>query len=141
MIKKYLSIIASNKIIKYLIVGGMAFVTEYLIFLLLIQVFLFPNALTVAQTVSFVAGLLISFFGNKIITFKDSEYRYKHTSASQFLKYLVLAGINLMLTNVFLYVLTNEFGLVPLVAKVAVMLAVVAWNFLIFQKFIFKVSD
>lgn len=141
MIKKYILHVVSKAPAQYLAVGGVAFIVEYSIFALLMHLFITPSALIFAQTASFSIGLTLSFFGNKLLTFKDSNKSYKHSSSSQFLKYSSLAGFNLILTNIFLYLLTHELELAPLVAKIVVMAAVITWNFLIFQRFIFKSAD
>ena len=136
--KRYITKIIATQSFRYIAVGGSAFVAEYIIFALLMNLLLVPSVLVIAQTISFSCGLGISFFGNKFITFSDTTKTYKHSASSQFFKYATLAVTNLVLTNIFIYGAVNIYGIAPLFAKILVMFAVVSWNFLIFQKIIFK---
>lgn len=123
--------------IRYLFVGGLAFLSEYVSFLFLVFIFS-GTPLIIAQTVSFGIGFLISFTGSRMFTFKESETNYNHTKKSQLLRYLLLAVVNLIITNILIYLLVEELGILPWVAKIVTMLSVVVWNYIIFSKFIFK---
>ena len=126
-----------HQLLRYILVGGSAFVTEYLLFILLMHALTVNGKLTYAQTLSFMGGLVVSFMGNRSITFSHHDAEYKHTRMNQFSKYVVLALINLLVTNVLIYVLVNSAGILPFVAKIEVMVAVACWNFVIFKKLIF----
>lgn len=124
----------SAKLSSYFLIGIMAFLTEYISFLLLITTF---SKLFIAQTISFMFGLMVSFFGNRNITFMKKE-KYALSGNSQVVRYAVLAVCNLLLTNVLIYLLVDKAGVDPAVAKVFVMGSVVTWNYLIFSKVIFR---
>jgi putative flippase GtrA len=97
-----------------------------------------PYALSVAQTLSFSLGLIVSFTGSRLFTFNNKDATYTHSVTRQIGSYVVLAVTNLVITNVVIYGLVHYLALMPFVAKVLVMCMVVVWNFLIFQKIIFK---
>lgn len=127
-----------KRIIKYGIVGVSAFIVEYLSFLLLISATKSPYALTIAQSASFCLGLIVSFLGSRLFTFKNSKNIYTNSASKQFAAYSVLALINLSLSNVIIFLLVHYMLLAPLIAKICVMIMIVSWNFLIFNKLIFK---
>lgn len=115
-------------------IGTLAFVAEYISFFLLISA---TPQLLVAQSLSFLIGLAVSFHGNRSLTFNQSD-SYKLGGRSQLWRYLLLALFNLLLTNVLIYSIVNHLVIDPVFAKLFVMGLVVAWNYLIFSKFIFK---
>lgn len=126
---------ARDKFIRYLGVGVSAFIVEYLMFVALNSA---GQALLVSQTLSFMGGLIVSFTGNRKLTFGGRATDYALSGSSQMGRYLVLALINLALSNLTIYILVDGIGIHALFAKVLVMGAVVAWNFVIFNKIIFR---
>jgi putative flippase GtrA len=60
-----------KKIVAYSAVGTIAFVSEYLSFIIIINTLAIPYTLLVAQSISFGLGLVISFNGNRLFAFKD----------------------------------------------------------------------
>ena len=124
----------SNKLSSYILIGAAAFLTEYVSFLLIITAL---SKLLVAQSISFLLGLIVSFFGNRNITFMNRD-SYVLSGHSQLWRYVLLALCNLLLTNVLIYLLVNKANINPVIAKVLVMGSVVAWNYLIFSKVIFR---
>ncbi len=123
----------NNSLIKYLIAGGVAFVTEYSIFILLFSVIgigvLFANML------AFACGILTSFTLNRSWSFKKSVFHYAKTT--QAVLYVMLAITNLGLTS-FVLSMSRAIGIREEIIKLLMMGAIVVWNFLIFNKVIFK---
>lgn len=122
----------SKKLVNYGLIGITAFVSEFLVFSLLVT--LIP--LIASQSISFGVGLVISFMGNRLITFKTGSFKY--SVKRQFISYLTLACINLILTNIIIYIQVEHLELTPLLAKIITMFFVVGWNFLFFQRYIFR---
>lgn len=127
-----------KRIITYGAVGVLAFASEYLSFIIIINTLATSYSLFVAQTISFSLGLLISFNGNRLFAFNDAERTYSHNVKRQAGMYLALAGINLLLSNIIIYLLVNVFLITPPISKLIVMSMVVLWNYIIFNKLIFK---
>lgn len=121
------------KFAKFLLVGGLAAITEYGSFLF----FIGPLRLQViiANVVSFCLGLLVSFSLNRSWVFIVMEEAKK-----QFVRYLVLALINLCISTFSIWVLTEEVGMPAAYGKVVMMVVIAVWNFVIFSKFIFKIK-
>jgi len=127
-----------KRVVTYGVVGILAFASEYLCFLCLIHFLASPYSLLVAQSLSFSVGLIVSFTGNRLFSFNDAGRTYSHDIQKQVGLYLVLATINLLLSNVIIQLLVNSFSFVPVIAKLVVMCIVVLWNFIIFNKLIFR---
>ena len=121
----------SDSRFKYLAVGGLSFAFEYAIFLLLIQLsveYFFSNSF------SFLVGLTISFMLHKTWSFSNKDTSRTKTQA---ISYVILAAVNLLLTNLFFYILVELGGFSPFIVKFISMFAVVTWNYLIMKKLIF----
>lgn len=116
-----------------MIAGGVTFVTEYIIFVLLFSV-ISINVL-IANTAAFVCGILISFMLNRGWSFKKSAF--KHSKATQSILYIALAVTNLGLTSIALTTF-NFLGVREEVTKILMMCAIALWNFIIFSRVIFR---
>ena len=119
------------KIIRFLVSGASAAGVEYASFLLLQNLTAQKN-LFLSQTVSFLCGFVVSFLLNKYWVFKSDQ-----SSKSELAKYAVLAGINLVLTNVVIHLLADQMHVVQWLSKLIVMGMVAAWNYVIFSRLIF----
>lgn len=119
-----------KRIGKFLVSGLLAAAIEYATFLLLIAA-VSNIQLVVAQTLSFLMGLVVSFILNKRWVFGSNR-----ATSHALRDYLLLALTNLLLSNVLLILLGKFLPVV--LAKVIVMACVATWNYAIFQKFIFR---
>lgn len=117
-----------NRLIKFLMSGGLA-TTEYATFLVLHS---FGLWLFVANALSFSCGLVVSFLLNKHWVFS-----HKGGYSKQFARYATLALVNLIISSS-IVLLVHKIGLSAMIAKLCVMAMVASWNFVIFQKVIFK---
>lgn len=126
-----------NKVKNYLIIGVLAFAIEYISFIIIYK---FLTVVIVAQTISFIAGLVVSFLGNRHYTFntKNSIDSFKHGMRAQAGRYMALAIFNLICTNILIYWQVNSLVIDPFIAKILTMAMVVVWNFIIFNKVIFR---
>lgn len=118
---------------KYMLVGGSAFLTEYLSFLIIY--YLLHAQIYAANSISFILGLTVSFTFNRAWTFKAGDYHHKRHH--QLGMYSMLAVFNLILTNIIIGMLKGA-GFDPRLAKFMVMFLIIIWNFLIFRGVIFK---
>lgn len=122
----------SKKIVKFLISGGSAAAVEYAFFILII---LWGATAVVAQPVSFCAGLAVSFLLNKHWVFSSKGSVKKEIPA-----FIALGLTNLVVTTGIVWIFTDYLHILPLIAKVIVMGMVACWNFIIFNKMIFRMS-
>jgi len=121
------------KLVRFLISGSTAALVEFVSFIIFLNAGHFT--ILAAQTISFSLGLITSYVMNRRWVFK-SNGSIKH----ELPKYIILAVANLLLSNALLQLL-HTLGIVVWLAKIFVMGSIAAWNFLIFQKLIFKNQD
>lgn len=117
---------------KYLVAGLTAFSIEYVSFYLMYKSGLI---LIIANSVSFILGLLTSFTINRVWTFGHDQYERK--ASHQLFFYATLALLNLVVSNIVIEVFRHG-GLEPEIGKLVIMLAIPIWNFFIFKKIIFR---
>ena len=124
---------SAMRVTRFILSGSLAATAEFSSFLVCTHIF--SMTLPVSQSISFLFGLTVSYLLNKFWVFK-SKGRVK----DELPKYVILAVLNLLLSNV-LIVLLHTAGFVAWLAKLIVMASVASWNFLIFQKIIFGVTS
>lgn len=117
----------------YLGVGITSFVVEYSLF---VAVYGLSHNVILGQTVSFLVALMVSFYGNRKLTFGKRSYGKK--LVSQVGIYAGLAICNLILSNVVIYVLVELLHVLAVVAKLIVIMMIVSWNYIVYEKIIFK---
>jgi putative flippase GtrA len=123
----------NHKIIKFIISGGLAAVTEYSIFIVLYTFVTQESSLIICQTISFLAGFIVSFLLNKHWVFSSTG-----KARDELVRYGILAIINLVLTNILIWLFINGFGINYWISKLCIMAMVATWNYVIFSKLIFK---
>lgn len=122
----------NSRIVKFLITGGTAAAVEYLAFVAM-QLALGDRWLLISQSASFACGFVVSFLLNRAWVFKSGgEFK------SELLKYAAIASINLVIGNAAMLLLTGPADLNEYAAKLAVMVCIAGWNYMIFSKLIFK---
>ena len=126
-------LVKNKRVRSYVIVGILSFLFEYGLFSLIYYI---TSNIIIAQTLSYGISLIANFFGNQKVTFR-AKNGFDKSISRQLIAFGVLALCNLILTNILIYLL-HSVGIIPAIAKLIVMASVVLWNFLIFQKFIFK---
>lgn len=132
MIERILKIVSDRSFARFLVSGFCAAIAEYVIFLSLYSL-LGHWSLLLCQVISFLCGAAISFSLNRLWVFK-SNGNIKH----EFAKYMTLVVINLFISGQIIWLLVNEIRLSAWIAKLITMAIIALWNFLIFQKLVFK---
>lgn len=117
--------------LRYLISGGLSACIEYGAFLILFST---SSKLLFSNSISFLIGLLISFWLHKVWSFGGAQ---AHRTRSQFLGYVSLAAINLLLANILIAFLVGALTVPAVLAKIIVMGCIVIWNFIIMKKILF----
>ncbi len=119
-----------NVFIRYLIVGGTAYVIEMVaLYVLHYALGLSPVA---AAGVSFWVGFLVAFVLQKVVTFRDYEKR-PHMVAKQVGWYSLLTAWNYVFTLVMVKVLAGVLSV--LVVRTIVIAITVCWNFVFYKRF------
>lgn len=118
--------------LRYITVGGISFLAEYLIF---IGINTATSLVIVANIISFLCGFAISFTGHKKWAFKGD---HKYSSSTQFLSYALLAAINIVLGSFLIGIMVSGWGILPGIAKIVSMVLIMVWNFTILSRLIFR---
>lgn len=119
--------------VRYLIAGGSAFVVDY--GALVVAYYAIRLSLGLSTTLGYFAGFLISFFANRYWVFSKSGTTRK--PIKQVVEYTILVIFNYFFTLIAIQKL-DMVGIKPSVGKILVMVLIVVWNYLIFQKLIFS---
>jgi len=123
-----------NSGIKYLLVGGMAFISEYVFFIVLY--YIVDLNIVTSNVLSFIIGFIVSFLGNRQWSFSKNIYKYK--KYTQLVFYSLLAVFNILLSSYLIYILSNYISLPGYVAKFITVIIIVVWNYFIYKNLIFK---
>lgn len=122
-----------KRILRFILSGGFAALTEYVLYLLLF--FGLGSHVVVAQALSFCGGLAVSYLMNKFWVFSDTKgSEYKKEAAL----FALLGGTNLAVTSILIQVLVEGLHVYAPAAKLVLMGCVATWNYIIFQKIIFR---
>jgi putative flippase GtrA len=121
--------ILSNRPIKFILTGGIAFGVEYTSFIFL--VYFVDSNIVVSNIVSFSLGLVTSFLLNKNWVFGNKE-----KSKRQPILYLSLALFNLAIST--LIIGTVGKIIEPAIIKIIMVIMIAVWNYFIYKYFIFS---
>ena len=118
-----------HKVVRFLISGGSAAAVEYVAFVALTL----ATPILVANSISFACGFVVSFILNKKWVFASVG-----NSKIQLTRYFILALVNLAISTALIWILVDVAHVYDLIAKIAVMLVIACWNYVIFSRVIFK---
>lgn len=123
-------------LIKYLLVGGGAFILDFGTFFSLTN--LFDMGIYLANLIALMVGFISSYLGNRLLVFSGSRKDAAHTTFVQVLMYALLVGINSVLTYIIINFVANDIGYSHEIGKIVSMFFILIWNFIIYKKIIFK---
>ena len=121
--------IPKSRLIRYLIVGGIAYVLEITVLYLLHYVLGLSSVKAVA--ISFWFGFVIAFALQKVVTFENYEKR-PHILSGQVIGYSLLVAWNYGFTLAAVKVLSNHLSVI--VIRTTVIMIVTVWNFVIYKR-------
>ena len=129
-----------TKFIRYLIVGVSTFTVEYILFLVFRKLLPLPDVVTNIFVYAFI--FWFNFLLNKFFTFKSHKNFKK-----QLLSYGILFLFNMVVGNILLFMAITEllkllFPNTPWIPyylpKILIMVFIVSWNFILYNKVIYK---
>lgn len=121
-----------NKIFKYLATGFGTFVVEYSLFLLL--VYIWHEKVWVSQALSYIVAIIVNF---SLLRYWAFGSRSNDKLRNHFAKYLLLVFVNLPVTTALAAALTEQ-NVPAFLTKIVVVGSAMVWNYLIYDKLIFK---
>jgi putative flippase GtrA len=130
-----------SEFIRYLLVGGSAFLVDFCILVLFNRVLLpesLPYRLYIATAIGFIAGLVFNYIFSILFVFRSAKNGNKGRSSAAFLIFSVIGVIGLGLTEFGMYLGVNVLYLNYMLAKIVVTCIVLLWNYLGRKILIFK---
>lgn len=119
--------------IKYFFASGIALFADVSILFVLTEYFNFYYLLS--ATISFLAGIAITYILSKLYIFTKTKI---HNGISEFIVFLIIGIIGLILNNVFLYIFTEYLGIYYMLSKFFVIIVTYLWNYFARKKLIFS---
>lgn len=119
--------------IKYFFASGIALFADISILFILTEYF--NVYYIVSATISFLAGIAITYIFSKLYIFTKTKI---YNKINEFTVFLVIGIIGLILNNIFLYIFTEYFGIYYMLSKIFVIIVTYLWNYFARKKFIFS---
>ena len=113
---------------KYVLIGGVLFVTEWLLFVLLTLVI----SIAVTNFIAMAVGATVGFLLNGRFAFQNSSNIWRSAAL-----YIVLFFINLAFSTLAIWFLMDTFSISKNIAKFLTMPCIVMWNFILYRKVVF----
>lgn len=125
----------TKRLLRFVISGGCAAFVEYATFFFFVH---FLNIQVIlAQPLSFSCGVITSYILNKFWVF---GHGMKNVKRIELVLFGSLAMFNLFFTTVLMEVSVYLLHIQPLIVKIILMGCVAVWNYVIFNKIIFRSS-
>ena len=122
-----------NQILKFGVVGGLAFIIDYGILIFLTEVF-HINYL-ISSTISFIVSVIFNYIMSIFWVFDVDENKNRTTVFSVF---IILSVIGLLLNDLFMWVFVDGMSIHYLIAKIIATLLVMIYNFITRKLFLEK---
>ena len=132
MISRLIRQVKTSTLLRYIIVGGTSYAIELSVLLLLVHVLHFNT--TLAVSIGFWLGLVISFLLQKFLAFKNTDTRARRLTI-QTVYYALLVLFNYGFTLLFVHLLEPFIDLS--IARTLALIITTAWNYVIYKKVIF----
>ena len=132
MIKKLLNNKLFQQIIKFGIVGGLAFIIDYGIYTLLSQL------LGIYYILASIISFSISVIFNYILSIKWVFDVTKKQTTKDFIIFIVLSVIGLIINSIILYICVELFNIHDMIGKIIATIIVMVYNFITRKIFIEK---
>jgi putative flippase GtrA len=123
-----------RQIRNFLIVGGVAFFIDYSILFGMTSI-LGINYL-IANCISFTISMIVNYILNLKFVFKADD-----NNINNFLKFIIIAILGLIINQIVMWVLTTNIGVYYLTSKIVATLLVMIWNFIMRKIFLEKRED
>ena len=120
-----------NKIIRFSVVGGIATIIDF-VCLYIFKEFLNINII-IANTLSFIISVTYNYIASITWVFNVNKNKNKNV---QFILFIVLSVVGLIINNIILYVLTDKLNIYYLISKVIATIIVMIFNFVTRKKFL-----
>lgn len=131
--RKPFSRILGHRVVKFLLIGGLSFVIDLGLLILLHE--FFGVGLWIATPISFIASLVFNFALQRSFTFKATN-----RSIESLIKYVLLVIFNIFATDIIVNLFAGT-ELTYATGKVVSTVSTMVWNFFIYKYWIFPSRD
>ena len=123
-----------NQILKFGVVGGIAFVIDYGLMVFLTEVFKVPALISAA--ISFTVSVIFNYIASiKWVFDVDKE---KNNKAKELIVFIILSVIGLGINELIMWIMDKEFGIYYMISKIVATAAVMCYNFITRKLFLEK---
>lgn len=135
LLKSYYKLF-SNEVIRFLTIGGVGFIVNFIMLTILYHHFKMP--IVIADTLSAETALIATFFGYNFWAFKGHHHISKR---NKFLKFQISAAIGVIINITIVSLLVRYAGLYYGLSLVIGTLTGLIWNYNLNKRVIFKSSN
>jgi len=124
--------------LRYIIVGGSAFIIDFLTMYLFKEFIFKGQHLYCAVFLGYTIGLVYNFVLSCLYVFKDGFKKIKNKEIQSFIIFTVIGIIGLGLTEILMYCFVDLLNIYYLLSKIITGAIVVFWNYIARKIIIFK---
>ena len=132
LIKKY------EELIKYLIIGVLTTVINYIVFAILVNVVKID--MHVSNIIAWVVSVIFAYFTNKLFVFESKSFDLE-VLGKEILAFGMARIFSLLLEEVILFIFVDKLGMEKLIIKLIANIIVIIVNYILSKFIIFKKSS
>ena len=115
-----------SQLIKFGLVGGIAFLIDYGIMVFLTEVFKIPSLISAA--ISFTVSVIFNYISSvKWVFDVDKE---KNSKTKELVVFILLSIVGLGINELIMWIMDKEFGIYYMISKIVATIVVMCYNFI-----------
>lgn len=123
-----------SQLIKFGLVGGIAFLIDYGIMVFLTEVFKIPSLISAA--ISFTVSVIFNYIASvKWVFDVDKE---KNSKTKELAVFILLSIVGLGINELIMWIMDKEFGIYYMISKIVATIVVMCYNFITRKLFLEK---
>ena len=123
-----------SQLIKFGLVGGIAFLIDYGIMVFLTEVFKVPSLISAA--ISFTVSVIFNYIASvKWVFDVDKE---KNSKTKELVVFILLSIVGLGINELIMWIMDKEFGIYYMISKIVATIVVMCYNFITRKLFLEK---
>ncbi len=120
----------TKEMLSYVFVGGMTTLVNYVVYFILLKI---HSHWLIANSISWFFAVLFAYYTNKRYVFKS-----KNEVKKEFISFVLLRFMTLLIENVCLYLLIDLMNIQPMISKILVSFITILSNYVLCKFKIFK---